>query len=238
MKPIEAFRYLLDHNLPLILTFPFEEEKGYVITGRGTCHIKKLHGSRVTLSRFNPSRLVYHLKRSRSFHANMEIKGETYFCAIESLTASESSIVIDIPVSLNPSLRKFSRVEPSLRSPVMLYIYTSQDGTVSFTVKDITEQGLSFVAGSPFAIEDSFTCGLQIPIDHRTFIFSNAAVVYKIKPAETDTKAKKPNILKKGILYGLALFPHSEDLKKIRLYMTNRDIEIRRKIQKELQREK
>jgi hypothetical protein len=238
MKPVEAFQYLFDHKLPLILTFPFEEEKGHVITGKGTCRIKKLHGSRVTLSRFNPSGLIYHLKRSRSFHANLEIKGDTYFCVIESLTASESSIVIDIPVSLNPCLRKFSRVEPSLRSPVMLYIYTSQDGTVPFKVKDITEQGLSFTTGSPLAIEDSFMCGLQVPINRGTFIFSNAAVVYKIDSSGTNKRTKKPDILNKDIFYGLALFPHSEDVKRIRSYITNRDLEIKRKIQKRLQREK
>ena len=232
MKPIEAFQYLFDHNLPLTLTFPFEEEKGHVIAGKGICHIEKIHGtSKVTLGKFNPDRLVYHLKRSRSFQANFEIKGEPYFCAIEKLTVSRSTIVIDIPTSLNSSMRRFSRVEPSLRSPVRLYIYTPQDGTVSFTVIDLTEQGLSFVADSPPAIEDSFMCGLQIPSDKGTFIFSNAAVVYRIESSGTDKKTRKPDAVNKSILYGLALFPHSEDAKKIRLYITNRDLEIKRKVQ-------
>ena len=232
MKPIEAFQYLFDHNLPLTLTFPFEEEKGHVIAGKGICHIEKIHGtSKVTLGKFNPDRLVYHLKRSRSFQANFEIKGEPYFCAIEKLTVSRSTIVIDIPTSLNYSMRRFSRVEPSLRSPVRLYIYTPQDGTVSFTVIDLTEQGLSFVADSPPAIEDSFMCGLQIPSDKGTFIFSNAAVVYRIESSGTDKKTRKPDAVNKSILYGLALFLHSEDVKKIRLYMNNRDLEIKRKLQ-------
>jgi hypothetical protein len=232
MKPIEAFQYLFDHNLPLILTFPFEEEKGHVITGKGICHIEKIHSrSGVTLGRFNPRRLIYYLKKTRSFQANFEIKGESYFCAIEKLTISRSTIVIDIPISLNSSMRKCSRVEPSLRSPVMLHLYTPQDGTVSFTVQDITEQGLSFVAGSPLAVENSFMCGLQIPVDKGTFIFSNAAVVYKIESSDTDNRAKKPDAVNKSILYGLALFPHSEDAKKIKLYITNRDLEIRKKIQ-------
>ncbi len=232
MKPIEAFQYLFDNNLPLILTFPFEEEKGHVITGKGIGHIKKIHGtSKVTLGKFNPDRLVQHIKRSRSFQANFDIKGEPYFCVLEKFTVSRSTILIDIPTSLNSSMRKFSRVEPSLRSPVILHIYTPQDGTISFTVQDITEQGLSFVAGSPLAVENSFICGLQIPIDKGTFIFSNAAVVYKIESSDTDRKTKKPDAVNKSILYGLALFPHSEDAKKIRLYITNRNLEIRKKIQ-------
>jgi len=232
MKPIEAFQYLFDHNLSIILTFPFEEEKGHVITGKGICHIEKIHGrSGVTLGRFNPHGLIYHLKKSRSFQANFEIKGESYFCVMDGPTVSKSTIAIDIPTSLNSSMRKFSRVEPSLRSPVMLHLYTPQDGTVSFTVQDITEQGLSFVAGSPLAVENSFMCGLQIPVDKGTFIFSNAAVVYRIESSGTDKKTRKPDAVNKSILYGLALFPHSEDAKKIRLYITNRDLEIKRKVQ-------
>jgi len=233
MKSLEAFQYLLDHNVPLLITFPFEEEKGHVITGKGICHIEKiLNNSKVVLGRFNPQNLVHHLKKARSFQASFETKEETYFCAIEKLTTSGLTIVTDIPASLNMSMRKFLRVEPSLKSPVMLYIFTLQHGTVSFAVQDITEQGLSFIASSPLAVEDSFFCGLQIPTDKETFIFSNATVVYKIESAEIDKRAKKRGVLNKGILYGLALFPHSEDVKKIRLYMNNRDLEIKKKIQK------
>jgi hypothetical protein len=232
MKPIEAFQYLFDNNLSLILTFPFEEEKGHVITGKGICHIEKIHSrSGVTLGRFNPHRLIYHLKKTRSFQANFEIKGESYFCVIDGSTVSKSTMKANIPTSLIPSIRRFSRVEPSLRSPVMLHIYTPRDGTVSFIVQDITEQGVSFIAGSPLAVEDSFMCGLQIPLDKETFIFSNAAVVYKIESSDTDKRTKKPDAVNKSILYGLALFPHSEDAKKIRLYITNRDLEIRKKVQ-------
>ena len=232
MKSSEAFQYLLDHNVPITLIFPFEEEKGHIITGKGTCHIEKIHdSSRITLGKFSPQSVVHHLKKSKSFQANFEIKGETYFCAIEKSAVSKSTIITDIPTSMNSSMRKFSRVEPSMRSPVMLYICTPHNGTISFTVKDLTEQGVSFTTDSPLAVEDSFMCGLQIPVDKGTFIFSNATVVYKIESLKTDEKAKKLNVFD-NILYGLALFPHSEDAKKIRLYMSNRDLEIKKKIQK------
>jgi hypothetical protein len=81
-------------------------------------------------------------------------------------------------------------------------------------------------------------CGLQIPVDKGTFIFSNAAVVYKIESLETeetDKKVKKLNVFN-NILYGLALFPHSKDVKKIRLYMNNRNLEIKRKVQEGVKR--
>jgi hypothetical protein len=239
MKPLEAFQYLLDHNQHIILSFPFEEEKGHVITGTGICHIEKIKGgSRITLSRFNPKTLIYHLKKSRSFHANIEIKGESYFCEIEGLTVSGSAIIVDIPISLNTSFRRFLRIEPSLRSPVKLCIYTPQDGTVSFPVKDITEEGLSFIASSPIAVENTFMCGLQIPTDGGLVIFSNATVVYKIGLAGTDKKAKKPDVLNRGILYGLALFPHTKDVEKIRSYIVNRNLEIKKKIQEGVQGKK
>ena len=235
MKPIEAFQYLFEHNLPLIVTFPFEEEKGHVITGKGICHIEKIHGSsRVTLGKFNPSRLLYHLRNSQSFHANFDIKGETYFCVIEKLIVSKSTIGAAIPTSLRSSLRRLLRVEPSLQSPVMVYINTSKYGTISFTVQDIAEQGLSFIADSTLTIEDTFMCGLEMPIDNGTFILSKATVVYKIESRETDRAAKKQKVLQRDVSYGLALLPHRKDIKKIRLYIMRRDLEIKKKIQREL----
>lgn len=235
MKSIEAFQYLFEHNLPLTVTFPFEEEKGHVITGKGICHIEKIHGSsKVTLGRFNPRRLVYHLKKSQSFHANFEIKGETYFCVIEKLIVSKSTIGAAIPTSLRSSLRRLLRVEPSLQSPVMVYINTSKYGTISFTVQDIAEQGLCFIADSTLTIEDTFVCGLEMPIDNGTFILSKATVVYKIESRETDRAAKKQKVLQSDVSYGLALLPHRKDIKKIRLYIMRRDLEIKKKIQREL----
>lgn len=234
MDPIEAFKYLFDHDLPLVLTFPFEEEKGHVVTGKGVCHIEKIHGSsRVTFGRFDPHRLVYHLKKSQSFHTSFEIKGEAYFCAIEKLTVSGSTIAANIPAFLNPSLRKFLRVEPSLQSPVTVYINTSQDGTVFFPVQDIAEQGLSFITDSTFAIEDTFICGLGMTIDKRIFILSRAAFIYKIESRESNKAAKKQKVFNKEVSYGFALFPHSEDVKKISLYIIKRDLEIKKKIQGE-----
>jgi hypothetical protein len=76
---------------------------------------------------------------------------------------------------------------------------------------------------------------LNYRVDKGTFIFSNAAVVYKIESLETAKKVKKLNVFN-NTLYGLALFPHSEDVKKIRLYMNNRDLEIKRKVQEGVKR--
>jgi hypothetical protein len=160
------------------------------------------------------------------------MKGETYFGLIEGLTVSGSTIVADIPTSLMPSLRKFLRVEPSLQSPVMIYINMSQYGTVSFTAQDIAEQGVGFIANSTLAMEDTFICGLEIPIDNGTFILSKATVVYKKEDRDTGRTAEK-QMFNKSISYGLELFPHSEDTKKIRLYVMKRDLEIKKKIQGE-----
>jgi hypothetical protein len=232
MKPVEALQYLFNHNLPLVLSFPLEEEKGHVITGKGVCHIEKIHGSsRVTIGRFHPSRLLYYLSNCQSFSVSFEINGETYFCTIEGLTVSGSIIVADIPTSLKTSMRKFLRVEPSRQSPVMIFINTLQYGTLSFAVQDISERGSGFFTNVILDTEDTFTCGLELPIDDRTFILSKAMVVYKRESTEKERVVKKKNIFDKSNFYGLELFPHNEDEKKIRLYIMKRDLEIRRKIQ-------
>jgi hypothetical protein len=231
MKPVEAFQYLSEHNLPLVLSFPLEEEKGHIVTGKGVCHIEKIHGnSRVTMGRFHPSRLLYYLSDCLSFSATFEIKGQTHVCTIEGLTVSGSIIVADIPISLKTSMRKFLRVEPSLKSPVITYITTDQYGTLSFSVQDISEHGLGFFTNVTLDTKDIFTCGLDLPIDNGTFILSKASVVYKRESTEKERAVKKKNIFDKSNFYGLELFPHNEDGKKIRLYIMKRDLEIRRKI--------
>jgi len=235
MKPVEAFQYLLENNLPLVLSFPLEEEKGRVITGKGVCHIEKIHGgSRVTMGRFYPSGLLYYLSNCQSFSATFEIKGKTYCCAIERLTVSKSIIVADIPTSLKTSLRRFLRVEPSLKSPVMIYINTPEYGTLPFAVQDISEHGSGFFTNVILDAGDNFICGLELPIDNVTFILSKAAVVYKRESTEKERAVKKQNIFDKSNFYGLELFPHNEDEKKIRLYVMKRELEIRRKIRGEL----
>jgi hypothetical protein len=234
MKPVEALQYLFSNNLHLVISFPFEEEKGHIITGKGVCYIEKIHGnSRVTIGRFHPPGLLYYLSDCPSFSATFEIKGQTHVCTIEGLTVSGSIIVADIPTSLKTSMRKFLRVEPSLKSPVVIHINTPQHGTLSFAVQDISERGSGFFTNVILDTEDTFTCGLVLPIDDGTFILSKAMVVYKRESTEKERVVKKKNIFDKSNFYGLELFPHNEDEKKIRLYIMKRDIEIRRKIQGE-----
>jgi len=51
MKPLEALQLLHREQLPLILSFPVEEEEGYLITGKGIFYFEEVHvGSRATLS--------------------------------------------------------------------------------------------------------------------------------------------------------------------------------------------
>jgi len=234
MSPLEAFQYLLKHNLPLIISFPLEEEEGHIITGKGVCNIEKIHGSsRATLGKFHPSGLLHHMRNCQSFSVNFEISGKTFFCTVEGLTATGSLIVADIPASLQTSMRKFLRIEPSLKSPVKVYINTTQYGTLSFPVQDISEHGSGFFTNVILDNEDVFTCGLEFPLDTRTFILTKASVVYKRESSENERAVKKQNIFIKSNFYGLKLLSHNEDEKKIRLYIMKRDQEIRRTIRGE-----
>jgi hypothetical protein len=183
------------------------------------------------MGRFHPSRLLYYLSDCLSFSATFEIQGKTYVCTIEGLIVSGSIIVADIPSSLKTSMRKFLRIEPSFKSPVMIFINTPQYGTLSFMVQDISERGSGFFTNVILNIEDAFICGLELPMDNLTFVLSKAVVIYKRESTEKERAVKKQNIFNKSNFYGLELFPHTEDEKKIRLYIMKRDLEIKRKIQ-------
>ena len=236
IKPAEAFHYLHENSLPLFLSFHLEEDRGHLITGRGLCYVEALHsGSRVKLGRFSPYRSLHALRSSESFYVHFEIQGNSYGCVMENITPDNSFIVADIPGVLYPFLRKFMRVEPSKKTPVLLHVISQQHGTVIYPIKDISERGLGFFTATPPDIGDSLVCGIEMPLDGGTFILSNAVVVYSkddYRQAQPGTQSRL-QAGQQGIFCGMQLFPHHEDEKRIRLYVMQRELEIRKRIQEQ-----
>ncbi len=233
MDPAAAFEYLKDNSMPLIVSFSLEEERDYVITGKCLCYIEDVYGtSRVKLGRFSPHRSFYSLKNARSFYATFDIEGKTYGCIMENITADKSVLVVDIPRIVSPFHRKFLRVEPSKKEPVLLYLSTEGKGTVSHAIKDISERGIGFITDWVPGIVSKLVCGIHIPLDGGTFLLSPAVVVYNRELSEGgDTGIRTRR--QQGVSYGLQLFPHDEDEKKIRLYVMQRELEIRKRIQEQ-----
>ncbi|MBA4372917.1 MAG: hypothetical protein C0402_08640 [Thermodesulfovibrio sp.] len=236
MNPVEAFQYLKEKNLPIILSFPMEEETGHIITGKGLCYVANVHGtSRVTFGKFSPYRLLSFLRTALLCHATFEINGLTFGCVIQDITfhgsVDEKSVVTaSIPEALGAFPRRFIRVEPSAKAPAILYVKTVHYGTLSFPVKDISEGGVGFISPTILDLEDKFICCIRLPIENDNTVLSNAVLVYKNEYKGIQT-ARSPRLSPKGIFYGLELFPHQEDGKKIRVYVMEREREIRKVIQ-------
>jgi len=234
MKPLDAFRYLKDHDLPLILSFPLREEKDRFITGKGTCYIEEIHGSsRVTFWRFAPSRLLTSLKDVRTIYATFEIEGSTYGCALTDILIEGYRMIAGIPDSLKPVFRRFLRVEPSVKAPVLVYLKPSHRGTVAFLVRDISEQGIGFHSPSILELEETLVCGVGLPIEGRTFILSKASIIHRTESEQKRTEGGMRRYHVEGVSYGLELFAGPEDANKIRIYVMQREIEIRNKIQEQ-----
>lgn len=229
--PVDAFRHLKEQNLPLIVSFPLEEEKGYMVTGKGICFVEEIYGtSRVKFGRFSPNRAIYAIKNAVSFYATFDVGDSTFGCIIENITADRSFLVSDIPRIISPFYRKFLRIEPSRKAPVLLYISTEEHGTISHPIRDISERGIGFVIDRIPVIANKLTCGLYVPLDGGIFILASAVIVYN-KQVQTGMVLNTRLGAGQGISCGLQLFPHNEDEKKIRLYVMQRELEIRRKIQ-------
>ncbi len=234
IEPAEAFGYLKKNSLPLIVSFGMEEERGHIITGKGLCYIEQIYGtSRVKLGRFSPHRSLFAMKNTGSFYATFDIEGNTYGCIMENITADRLFLVTDIPKIINPFYRKFVRVEPSQKAPVILYLSTEVQGTVSHPIRDISERGIGFITDWVPGIANKLVCGIYLPLDGGSFLLSPAVVVYT-----RDIAGKAGNGIGKqagqGVSFGLQLFPQDEDEKKIRLYVMQRELEIRKKIQEQL----
>ncbi len=240
MKPVEAFQYLHEKSLPIILSFPMEEETGHIITGKGLCYVENIHGtSRVTLGRFSPYLLLVFLRQALVCHATFEVGGVTYGCLIQDITfhgsVNEKSVITaSLPNDLNSFPRRFLRVEPSAKAPALIYIRTAHFGTLPFAVKDISEGGVGFISPMLLDLQEKFICCITLPINGDNTILSDSVLVYKSerKDGLPSKYAKTGSRLAQGgTFYGLELFPHQEDGKKIRLYVMEREREIRRVIQ-------
>lgn len=233
ITPAEAFRYLQENGLPLIVSFQLEEERGHLVTGKGLCYIESIHGtSRVKLGKFTPHRAPYAIRKIGSFYATFDIEGRTYGCIMENITHNSPSLVTDIPVTISPFHRQFLRVEPSRKAPVILYL-TAEQGTISHSIRDICERGIGFITDWVPGIAKKLICGINLPLDGGTFVLSPAVVVYtKENSVSKVTEGRVQG--GRGISYGLQLFPHNEDEKKIRLYVMQRELEIRKKIQEQM----
>lgn len=234
IAPAEAFEYLQKNSLPLIVSFSIEEERGHLITGKGLCYIEQIYGtSRVKLGRFSPHRSLFAMKNAGSFYATFDFKENTYGCIIENITADRLFLITDIPGVISPFYRKFVRVEPSRKAPVLLYLSTEEHGTMSHPIRDISERGVGFVVDWIPVISNRLTCGLYLPVDGGTFLLAPAVVVYTREiTGQAGGEIRKRT--GQGVSYGLQLFPHNEDEKKIRLYVMQRELEIRKKIQEML----
>lgn len=236
MNPAEAFQYLKEKNLPIILSFPMEEETGHIINGKGLCYVVNVHGtSRVTFGRFSPYRLLSFLRNALLCHATFEINGLTYGCVIKDITFhgsvdDKSVVTASIPEVISSFPRRFIRVEPSAKSPTILYVKTVHYGTLPFPVKDISEGGVGFISPTILDLEERFICGIRLPVEGDDTILSNAVLMYK-NEYKGGTTGRHSGSSPQGIFYGLELFPHQEDGKKIRVYVMEREREIRKVIQ-------
>ncbi len=229
MKPLEVFQLLQTEELPLILAFPLEEGKGHLITGKGICYIDKIHGSsRVTLGRFSPARLVNYVRQCASFYVTFEAKGTTFGCFLRDLTIDGASITASLPESLKPFMRRFLRVEPSLVAPVILHVRPRYSGTLSLFVRDISECGVGLITPAPLELEGRAACGIQLPAEGNTLVLVDASVVYRadsVHAGMSDCSLRRGS---HGVFYGIETFPHSEDQKRIKLYIMRREVEISR----------
>ncbi len=232
VRPVDAFRFLLEQNLPLILSFPLVEEKGHIITGKGICYVEKIHGaSRITLGRFSPFRMVHALGKSGSFYATFEFQGRTFGCMMEDVLADRTTVVVNLPAEISPFLRKFVRVEPSISSPVLFYVNPDDSGTLALAARDLSEHGVGLLSERPLPLDGIVTCGIRLPMEGGVFLLTTARRVYQ-KPVHGPASSQDRRV-RSGVSCGLEIFPRGEDLKRVRLYIMQRELEIRHRIQQE-----
>lgn len=233
MNALQAIQYLYENALPLIIYFPFFEEEKHVIQGKGLCFIQKIHGeSRLTIGKFYPSGLLASLRKISSLDATFELNGKNYSCAINDLTFGRDILTSEIPETIHPTSRKYLRVNPSLKAPVIVYFRQPGEGTTAVAVQDISERGIGFTYPSDLNFQDKvISSAIELPLEGRSILLTDTALVSKINMASKATALQKRLFLNNGMFYGMEIFPQTEDEKKIRLYIMQREVAIRRIIQ-------
>lgn len=198
---------------PVVVAFQVQEDIRNTVTAQGNCFIKSFSKDAVMLWRFSPSSLQRTLKKDSDIVLRFSLDSRTYEAVSKVLSLAEGEITVAVPSAFSPMTRRFSRIKPSPRAPVLAYVLMPKQPTTLLNVKEISQRGIGFTAPDGLAVGAVTAFVVLLPEPAAETILSAGIIKSKI---ECDN----------GFRYGTELLLHQKDEDKIARYVMHREQEI------------
>lgn len=208
----EFFQRLMRQRARILVTCQIRED---LPTLSVTCEVIQMVGEvepRLVLDKFNPPEFVglyMQMSKGKPLIGFATMEEESLGFEFSVVHTVMGKVTAQLPVAVYQNQRKFFRVEPDAKEPVVCHILPDNGATMSFAVRDVSEGGIGMNVAFPgFALDASYPIGLALP--GTKLILGSAHVMFK-KALKADLYA-----------YGMNFLLHESDRIKLRQYVYKR----------------
>lgn len=200
-------------NIPVVLSFQVLEDIRNMVTAQANCLLKTFTPESVVFWKLRPMALISSLKKDMDIDIRFSIDGNTYQTAVKIIAVGDNEFSTTMPSSLSPMTRRFSRVKPSPRRPVLVYVLMPKLPTTLLNVKEISQRGIGFIAPDGLAIGSVTAFSVILPEPVQETVLTAGIIRSKIESQE-------------GFRYGAEFLLHPMDEEKMARYVMQREQEI------------
>lgn len=210
IRPI--FRRILKHRTKVMLTCQFRED---LPTLTVTCDIIQMVGeieTKLVLDNFSPEEFVglyNQFGRGKTLSGFFTEDEETMGFDFSVDSCRLGKITVFLPERIYFQKRKFFRVEPDPKEPVIIHVLPKAHPTVSAFVRDVSEGGVGLV--SPYTgLEKNQACPVALALPSNRTLLGTAEVMFKGNSNDGTCS------------YGLSLMFHPSDRQYLQHYVFKR----------------
>ncbi|MCD6569467.1 MAG: PilZ domain-containing protein [Deltaproteobacteria bacterium] len=208
----EIFRDIMKKRSRILLTCQFRND---LPTLTVTCEVMQMVGeieTRLILDKFNPEEFVglyKNMGRERPVQGFVTLDEDTLGFQLKVIYCRMGKMTTLLPTSIYEQKRKFFRVEPDAKDPVIVYILPENAPTKSFNVRDVSEGGIGLnVSYGNLEKDHVYPISLRLP--EVQILLGRAKVV-----AKDESKLNTVN-------YGMTVEFHAVDEQRLRHYIYKR----------------
>lgn len=209
---LALFRSILMHRSKITLSCQFRES---LPTLSATCEIIQIVGeieTRIVLDNFSPEEFVglySQFGRRKPLPGFFTHEGRTLGFDLAVDSCRRGRVTVFLPESVFEQKRRFFRVEPDPKHPVILHILPPGQCTASLTVRDVSEGGVGLV--SPYAdLEMNQACPVGLALPRHHLLLGTGEVMFKEELPDG------------GFNYGISLSLHSSDQQRLQSWVFRR----------------
>lgn len=212
----QVFRTIMKKRSRMLLTCQFRDD---LPTLSVTCEIMQMVGDiepRLVFDKFNPEEflgLYRSMGGGKSLQGFVTLEEDTLGFQLKVIHCIMGKITAYLPTSIYGQKRRFFRVEPDARNPVVVYILPENASTQSFNVRDVSEGGIGLVT-SYENLEEDHIYPIALILPGARILLGMAKVMAKDE--------SKLNVIN----YGMSAEFHTGDQQRLRHYIYKRQADI------------